>query len=86
MNWGFICLVGILLFAIITTISLLNFARRGDADALQDMSVVKRMKAQATVIGRVRNAIKDPMRRDNEKYEELAKIMEELRAEENEKG
>lgn len=84
MNWGFICLVGILLFAIITTISLLNFARRGDADALQDMSVVKRMKAQATVIGRVRNAIKNPMQRDNEKYEELAKMVGELGAEENE--
>lgn len=78
MNWALICMGGILLFAIISLLAMLNLARHGDQDGLQNLSVIKRMKAQALVVGRIRDEIKNPLQQEKANYKKLAKMVDEL--------
>jgi hypothetical protein len=85
MNWVLICLVGFLLLTIANTLATLIFTQQGDEDRVQNLSFVKRMKAQAIMFGKASRAFRNPWQRENDQYEKLAKMVDELGVDKNEK-
>ena len=72
MNWGFICLIALLILSLLSIISALSLARWGSEDRVRDMPYIKTMKAQFEVFGKVRESIKISLEQDKGQYEELS--------------
>ena len=80
MNWGFICLISLLIFSLISIISALSMARWGDEEKLREMPYINSIRAQFEVYGKVRKSNQKALEQNKEHYQELSDSLENLEA------